>query len=259
MNARALVFGGSMLVASGTTRWAPAVEPEPEPATASTDLRGERQRLADDEDVSDAWMLSVEGVTHAPVDAGFQIGIELPFRVRAFGGYGWVPSAYRDLIVGAATRGANDGARAVIENGLDGGRSWRVQAGLRPFANAGVYLDVGYSQLRLDGTLDGEDLAEAAGVPPGSAAGVSYAVESTLHMWLVELGYQWTLFDHVVTAIAAGLMGTLDANTEATPGAPVGGAEERALRSEATSIVDQQIESYGVVPTLTLRLGLDLF
>jgi hypothetical protein len=204
-------------------------------------------------------MLSAEGVTHAPVDVGFQIGVELPFGGRLFAGYGWVPDAYLDLIVDAATAASQDtGARAVISNTFESGTAWRVQAGIRPFRKLGLYLDGGYSQVRLNGSLAAADIATVGGVPESQVGADAYAVRSTIHMWLFELGYQALLADRIVIGVGAGMMGTIDASTEANPSFTRLGPEERELRDLATDVVDQQIESYGFVPTLTLRLGVNL-
>jgi hypothetical protein len=217
-------------------------------------------RPAREREISDEWMLSVEGVTHAPIDAGIQAGIEFPFGLRLFGGYGWVPSAYLDVIVDAASAASdsNPETETVIANAFESGTAWRIQAGLRPFRNFGLYVDVGYSRLNLDGALDAGQLAAVAGVPAGSIGSDMYTVDSTIHMWLVELGYQAVIADRLVLGVAAGLMGTIDANTNATPSAERPPAQEAAIRRIATEIVDQQIEDYGFVPTLTLRLGFDL-
>jgi hypothetical protein len=216
-------------------------------------------RARDDRDISENWMLSAEGVTHAPIDIGFQAGIEFPFGLRLFGGYGWVPSGYLDLIVDAASaRSDSTGADQVIESAYDSGTAWRIQTGIRPTKKLGLYLDAGYSQVRLTGGLAAEEIATAAGVPPGLVTGDTYSVESTIHMWLVEIGWQATIADHLVLGVGAGVMGTIDSSTDATPSFAGTSAQERAISEVASEVLDQQIESYGFVPTLTLRLGFDL-
>jgi hypothetical protein len=190
------------------------------------------------------WMVSVEGVTHAPIDIGVQAGIELPARLRLFGGYGWVPSAYLDLMTSAASVAAgSDTHAALLSQGLQRGTTWRIQAGIRPFSRSGVYLDAGYSEVRLGGSVDGASLGQSLALD-------SLAVETTLRMWLVELGYQTDIGGRVVLGIAIGAMGTLGATTTVTP--------TPAAAEEAAAEVDELLETYGTVPTLTLRLGLDL-
>jgi hypothetical protein len=198
-------------------------------------------------------MLSLEGVTHAPVDAGFQLGVETPFRLRLFGAYGWVPRPYMNLLTGVAA-GATDNpyAETLLEQAEYSGHTWRVQAGVRPFRALGLYGDVGYARLRADGALD----LSSSGVPALARLGGGYEASTKLDMWLIELGYQAQLADRMVLALALGAMGTINASTSITS---VGGApsDDEALDDAATQ-ADSALESYGIVPTLTLRLGVDL-
>jgi hypothetical protein len=74
-------------------------------------------------------------------------------------------------------------------------------------------------------------------------------------MWLVELGYQTDIAGRVVLGIALGAMGVIDARSRLTPS---GAFPEQSLLSQTEEAVDQHLERYGVLPTLTLRLGFDL-
>ncbi len=194
----------------------------------------------------ETWIWSLEGVSRAPVDVGFQSVFETSFGLRLGGGYAWVPSAYLDFVTQAA--GTDNGN---VVAALDGGRTLRGFVGLRPSKKVGVVFDAGYSRVRLTGTLD----------DPGAVQGVSlgrFDLESNLDMWFVELGYQGHLGRHAILGIGIGLMGTLNASTDATPDQSVPSTVSEALTKEATDTVDSQIEQYGFVPTLTLRLGFDL-
>lgn len=199
------------------------------------------------------WMLSVEGVTHAPIDMGVQLGIETPQGLRLFGGYGWVPGAYMNLLTGiAANASGNSYAQALLDHSQYSGRTWRVQAGFRPLRAIGLYADVGYAHVSADGALD----LASSGVPQLAMFGGGYAASTVLDMWLLELGYEGEIADRVVLALALGMMGTFDATTEikSVGGAPTNNA---VLTSVATQ-ADSALEKYGFVPTLTLRLGFDL-
>jgi hypothetical protein len=131
------------------------------------------------------------------------------------------------------------------------GHTWRVQAGLRPFRALGLYGDFGYARLRAKGSLD----LSSAGVPALAQLGGGYRADTTLDMWLVELGYQAELADRVVLALALGAMGTFEATTTISA---VDGAPGNSLLNDAAAQADSALESYGIVPTLTLRLGFDL-
>lgn len=200
----------------------------------------------------EAWLLSIEGVTHAPVDVGAQLGVETPPGIRFFAGYGWVPQAYMNLLTGVAA-GASDNpyAEALLEEADYSGQTWRLQIGLRPLRSLGLYADFGYAQLRAKGSLD----LSSTNVPALAALGGGYRAETTLDMWLVELGYQAQLADRLVLALALGAMGTFEATTtiDSVEGAP----DSKQLRDAARQ-GDAALEAYGIVPTLTLRLGFDL-
>jgi hypothetical protein len=196
-------------------------------------------------------MLSLEGVTHAPVDMGVQIGLETPPGVRLFGGYGWVPGSYMNLLTGiAASASGNSYARALLDEAEYRGRTWRVQVGLRPFRAIGLYADVGYASVTAKGSLD----LASSGVPALEALGGGYRATTELDMWLVELGYQAQLADRLVLGLALGAMGTIESSTTI---ASVDGAPSSKLLDEAATQADTALESYGIVPTLTLRLGFD--
>lgn len=198
----------------------------------------------------DLWMLSIEGVTRAPIDAGLQATFETPVGLRFFGGYGWVPSMYLGRIMGTAAQISSDPVvGAVLENGFDSGKVWRAGVGYRPFRSVGVYLDAGYARVTLRGELNS---AELSGVP---GLGGSETVDSTLGVGFVELGYQAKIADRVVLALAVGATKVFKADTRVTGS---GGAADDPKINEAAAVVDDGLETYGLLPTLTLRLGLDL-
>ena len=151
------------------------------------------------------WLLSLEGVTHAPIDMGVQLGVETPQGLRLFGGYGFVPGAYMSLLTGiAANASGNSYAAALLDQAKYEGHTWRIQAGLRPFRALGLYGDFGYARLSAKGALD----LSASGIPMLEALGGGYQATTNLDMWLVELGYQGEIADRVVLALALGCMGT---------------------------------------------------
>jgi hypothetical protein len=199
----------------------------------------------------DAWMLSLEAVTHAPIDMGAQLGLETPQRLRLFAGYGWVPGSYMNLLTGiAASASGNSYARALLDDAEYRGHTWRVQVGFRPFRNLGLYGDVGYARLRAKGSLD---LASSS-VSALADLGGGYRADTKLDMWLFELGYQGQIADRLVLGLALGAMGTVESTTTI---ASVDGAPSSRLLNDAATQADEALESYGIVPTLTVRLGFD--
>jgi hypothetical protein len=220
-------------------------------AQAQVDARDEDARKA--ERRRKDWMLSLEGVTHAPVDVGVQLGLETPQRLRLFGGLGWVPSGYMSLLTGiAANSSGNAYAQALLEHGEYTGHTWHVQVGWRPFRALGLYGDVGYARVNATGALD----LASSGVPQLAMFGGGYAAKTQLDMWLIELGYQGEVADRLVMALALGVMGTFNSTTQisAVNGAP----SNNAILTSAATQTDHALEKYGFVPTLSLRLGFDL-
>ncbi len=198
-------------------------------------------------------MLSLEAVTHAPVDVGAQVGLETPQGLRIFGGYGLVPGAYMGLLTGIAANASGDSyARTLLEDARYSGHTWRVQAGFRPFRALGLYGDVGYARLNARGDWD----LSSSDVPQLAALGGGYQARTALDLWLVELGYQAQLKDRLVLALALGCMGTFSSTTRIT--AVDGAPTNSAILTSAASQADTALQRYGIVPTLTLRLGFDL-
>jgi hypothetical protein len=199
------------------------------------------------------WILSIEGATHAPVDMGVLATLDTPIRMRLTFGYGWVPSAYSGLLTGIAASASGDPQVSAILNHTNyQGRTFRGQAGVRPFRSLGLYADFGYARLNIDGTLD----LAASGVPALQALGGGYQAHSTVDMWLVEIGSQDEFWDAVVMGLAFGVMGTFDARTSITAD---NGAPTSPVLGQAAKQTDAALKSYGFVPTITLRLGFDFF
>jgi hypothetical protein len=245
------VIGALVLVARSHTAYAePELRSPSAPPAVNRDV--DRQTA---EARRKAWMLAVEGVTHAPIDIGVQLGLETPHGLRLFGGYGWVPGSYMNLLTGiAANASGNAYAEAFLDDAEYQGRTWRVQVGWRPFRTIGLYGDVGYARLSAEGALN----LAASRIPQLAVFGGGYAANTRLDMWLLELGYQSQLADRIVLGLALGAMGTLAATTRivAVNGAPT--PTNGAILNAAATEADSALERYGIVPTLTLRLGFDL-
>jgi hypothetical protein len=222
----------------GSSQWAP------QERDAAAETRA-RKRLQ-------AWLLSVEGVTHAPLDLGFQAGLETPFGLRLFGGYGWVPAAYSGFLTGIAASSTGDAqAELLLRRASYQGHTWRIQAGIRPFRRLGLYGDAGYARLHVDGALD----LSQSGVPALQGFGGGYEAHSDVDLWLFELGYQGEFENRLVWGVALGMVGTFDARTRI---ASVNGAPTSPVLDQVAASGDAALESYGFIPTVTLRLGFDL-
>lgn len=217
----------------------------------------------DDDEQKDAttpWTLSLEGVTHAPVDMGVQVLFETPFGLRVGSGFGWVPQMYINWVSNAAvSTGAVDGATgSAVRDSFSGGTVWRANVGVRPVG--GFYLDAGYALVNLRGTLSVSELASASNIDSAGFVpeGAGMKVRSTLHMWTLEVGWQTHIADRVVLGFGAGVMGTINASSTAEPDFDVPDVVSiDPIVEEATNTADDRIKRYGFIPTVTGRLGYD--
>jgi hypothetical protein len=212
------------------------------PVTDSKSSRAERER----------WMATLEGYTRAPVDLGIALGLELPFGLRLSTSLGWVPPAYMGLITSTIASTTGDArAEAFLENASYEGRSWSAQVGYRPFSRYGVYVDAGYSKLTLNGTG-----VIASGMAGLAGAEGRYEAHTSIDLWSLVLGYELEPVDRLVLGAGVGALGTLSAHTSATSTNP---RASNALLADAAARFDRGLNSYGVVPTLTLRAGFDFY
>lgn len=193
---------------------------------------------------SSQWMLSLEGVTHVPVDVGAQVVLETPGGFRLLGGYGIVPNAYIELVTPEEKNGQK------VESSLyDSGNAMRFGIGMRPSPKLGLYFDAGMIRVALSGSVH---------EPVGATGSVAeFELRSKLSLWFVEAGYQGHLGERVVLGVGIGLMGALDASSEVSAQGKAVSSNSQALTDEAAAEVDRELESYSIVPTLTLRMGFD--
>lgn len=198
------------------------------------------------------WIVSVEWVTHAPLDVGIELLVETPVGLRLLGGYGWVPAPFSALIRQVAAAQSDDAqAQAVLEHTSYRGRTFWLQLGIKPLRFFGLYADAGYTRATVDGGL----VLASSGVAALENLPGSYGVHAVIDMWRVEIGIQNEFADRVIVALALGLMGTMDSQTRIVP---AGGAPTSPALDEAAARADGALKSYGKIPSLTLRLGVDL-
>lgn len=203
--------------------------------------------------------------TDAPLMLSLRGDVELPGRLRVMAAGGFAPTAYVNVInnvLSAGGGGQSGGGLYGIH--VDSASAWRVHAGWRPFAGAGLVLMGGYGRLDLAGSASARDvITSVTGVAPPSGipeANGMYDVTSTLHMLDAELGWEFLLFDdHLVIQTAVGVGATMAAHTTITPRFASTTPGAAAARTQAQNHVDDTLRSYGVVPTISLSLGYRFF
>lgn len=166
---------------------------------------------------------------------------------------GGAPTGYANLWGEAAgAYSVEAGPRGLLVGVLDGAAVMRLGVGMRPIADLGLELSVGYSLLYGAPTLSRTTLEAATGQslrPAGSQIGVMLAVHA-LHF---ELGYGLVLFDHLL--VRATLGGALAVGADFRVGVPAemrtpGGPVEDVERGIASSIPGRVF-----VPTARLEVG----
>lgn len=205
--------------------------------------------------------------TDAPISLMVRGEVELPGRLRLMASVGTTPQPYLDAFNGvlrAAAGGSTQSSVGILGIRLDSGSAWRLHAGWRPIAGAGLLIMGGYGRLNLAGSANAREvITSITGVPPSpqvpEANGI-YDVRATLHMLDVELGREFLFFgDHLVIQTAVGLAGTVDARTTITPRFPSTTPGVAATRTQAQDYTDHVLRSYVFLPTFSLSLGYRFF
>ncbi len=211
------------------------------------------------------WHLGAEVVTDLPVDVALRISSEAPYRLRLSTSFGLLPGPYVQLInaVIVEAGGYNEATADIIEAALSTSFVWRTQLGWRFVPDWGFYADVGYGLVTLGGGLSG---AELLGIATGSAPPVNdqtreFDVTSTLHLLVIEAGYEWTLLDdHLVIRAAAGFAGALGASTSVEPQfTPLVPFAINAYTDATATYLDDLYTSYVFTPTVTIGAGYRFF
>lgn len=206
------------------------------------------------------WTPSIELVTTVPLDVAERVSLEAPNRLHLRASIGVMP--YANLIdkVIKGFGGYGDAEAAVIKEALSESLVFRAQAGFRPFDELGLYLDVGYSLITLGGDLDGNDvivLGRGAIAPQDATSPFRhYRVSSTLHLVVLELGWEQALLDWLMVRGAIGFAGAQGASSSIEPTfSDVNAALLNAYCEQAAEYLDQLYTTYVYTPTLTLGVG----
>jgi hypothetical protein len=161
-----------------------------------------------------------------------------------------------------AAGGYDENTAQVVSAALDPSFVWRIQAGWRPLPDWGWTIDAGYGLVTLGGDVSGAELLGLVlgTTPPMQASNRNFLVDSTLHLILIDTGYQWQFFDAWSVRAGLGFAGTLASSTTVQlegdvrlPGA-VG-----TFETETEEYLDDLYTSYVFTPVVTLTTGYRFF
>lgn len=206
------------------------------------------------------WTPSVELVTTIPLDVAERMSLEAPNRLHLRASIGVMP--YASLIdkVIQGFGGYGEAEAEVIKQALSRSLVFRVQGGFRPFAHLGLYMDVGYSLITLGGDLNGDDVIVLGRglIAPQDATSPfrHYKVSSTLHLVVLEVGWEQPLLDWLMVRAALGFAGAQGASSSIEPTfSDVDATLLKAYCEQTAEYLDQLYTTYLYTPTLTLGVG----
>lgn len=223
-----------------------------------------------------SWHLSAEVATDLPVSVGGRVALQLPYRFRLSSSVGYVPGIYVDAInsIARSFDGYSDAVAELIESSLNSSFVWRTHVGFQPIPRRGFYVDAGYGFVRLSGNATAQQVIDVCNCIDTSnvqvdgrrydatavLAGRTYAIDSTLHMLDVELGWQWLAWQRVTFRLGLGAALTIGATTSIEPNQPpLYPQVSRHFTEQAADYLDHVYTSYVFTPTVSFAAGYRFF
>jgi len=218
--------------------------------------------------VPPGYQLRLEVGTDFPVALGARVSAEFPLRLRVGSSLGALVGPYVDSINGVvvALGGYPQSTADLISDALQNSLVWRLQVGWRPFASLGFYVDLGYGLATLGGGATGDQILAAAlgQSAPANSGGRDYDIVSTIHLVMVEIGWQWSLWhDRISLRAAVGGAFTVAASTTITPQFSTTSALEGRLVEAFTTFgedyLDDTYTTYVHTPVISVAAGYRFF
>jgi hypothetical protein len=213
---------------------------------------------------SDPFALDVMASTLIPLSIGPEVSVELPGRILAQAHLGWMPELYSQTLTDSLEDAGvyDDTVGALIDGAMQGATAFRLAAGWRPFASAGLELTLGYAYVSLDGAtttgelrpLVSEDVAERLDAEVGN---VGLTLESSIHHLTVAAGWRWLVAERVVIRANLGYMQAIDSSSTFE----IASFPELTRLAEPTvdSVLHDHYTRYITIPVVGLAVGYRFF
>lgn len=207
---------------------------------------------------SPEWTLRAEAVTDFPLSIGARFGAQTPSRFRMSTSLGFIPKPYVQginavlLDAGAYPQRVGE----LIANALDGGVTWRLQAGVAPIEDEGFYIEFGYMLAWASGALPLSSVSSALDVAvPTDLPNAQLGLETLVHSATLELGWEWIVARGLSLRAALGGAFALAARTRFTDDSGLVAQRGGASLSSLGHTIDTAVRSYGLAPIITVAAG----
>lgn len=196
-----------LLGVAAATLWTTQASAADAPGSASLEAAGN----SDDRGAERAhrrwthpFAVDVSAATWVPLSVGPEVTAELPGRVLLSAHVGWMPELYGRSVTDVLRRSsASDGVGPLIDGAMQDATLWRLAAGWRPLASAGLELSAGYAHVGVDGTSSAGEIAPLLPAPIGERlseeiGASNVKLSSSIHHLTVAAGWRWLIADHLV-------------------------------------------------------------
>lgn len=214
--------------------------------------RDRADRLAAPVQAPTEWALDVMVATAAPTLLGGEVRLETPGRFLVDVMAGGNP--YADGLGGLVEAYGGGAAAHSLVTAIAGSAGiFRLQAGIRPFPDAGLEILAGYEVMDSQPTVT-RGMLEGVTHQSWDYGGFESApLHVTVHAMSAELGWRFVIADHLVLRIGAG--GTFTLASSAHLAVPDAMRAAGSAVGDIESAIATNITRYGFVPEGRVALG----
>ncbi len=209
------------------------------------------------------WHFTFEVGTDFPLQLGGHFTLETPGRFQIMTSLGALPGGYVDVInaIVVGTGGYDEEVAAVVRAALNDSFIWRTRLGWRPLEDYGFYFGLGYTLATVGGdvsaklliTLLSDALYQQVVDRVGNGL---YAVDTTLHMLDLEVGYRLSVGSGWSFRFAIGGALTVAGSTDVKPRFTGLDTDLQALIAQETAdYLDRLYPRFVHPPTVTIAIG----